>query len=344
MSSLTENKGVLLKRVFAMMESRSLPFVVIHSYHDLPSWVESDVDLATTGSGLAEFGRLILEGQKEGIWRIMQYWRHETCAIGCLLTDPDTPRSTLLIDMCSDYVAKQRVIMTASELLDGRTPLRGFHIPRPEAEAVYLFAKGIVKRKEFSKIEPQLELLSKNSTNIWKSIGNLIGDLTPSPDAQHISDVFRPELMCNLGRPYNLYGQLLELQRKASRLLNPEGLHLHIVCQNSERGRIFCIKLDERIGRYFLKTVVIEAEKGQRIQNLILYLRNIVHVHLVMSISPSYCLSSIAKINAWSVIKLDNALSESELLDQMEQKTAQFLEYRGILKCRSIDESGFASA
>lgn len=144
---------------FAELDRRGIPNVVLHSYEALPDHVASDVDYAVP----EEHRESLLGIQKELAaqhgWVVAQVLRHQVFAAYHVLVQRDDPRVTLKLDACSHYVKDRCLFIHDSKLLDGRRPLRCFHIPAPAVEFAYVLAKVVGKNKDATRYFPRLENL-----------------------------------------------------------------------------------------------------------------------------------------------------------------------------------------
>lgn len=144
---------------FAELERRNIPAVVLHSYTTFPDNIDSDVDFAVPAADLARVPALAAVVAARHGWLLAQALWHETTACYAVLVDPENPASFLKLDACSHYARDERVWIWDRELLDGRRPMHGFHVPQPGIEFTYLLAKMLAKSKPPEAAIPRLREL-----------------------------------------------------------------------------------------------------------------------------------------------------------------------------------------
>lgn len=138
----------LFLRCFAELERRGIPSVVLHSYESFPEQVASDVDCCVPDDRLAKALACIRETAERSGWALTQILQHEIWAFYLVLANPAVPEQWLKLDVCSHYGREGRRFLQDTELLHGRRPWRGFFIPCPSSECLYVWTKALAKDKD----------------------------------------------------------------------------------------------------------------------------------------------------------------------------------------------------
>jgi hypothetical protein len=334
MQSKSTSHTLLLTRLFDRMRACGIPFVVLHSYENLPGCVESDVDLATSSKGIEVFPKLIRQGISENQWVALHLWKHEICAYGCLLADRKDLSSTLLIDICSDYVANRRFILPSEQLLLNRKAYGSFYIPSHASEAAYLLAKGVVKKKERKAVFPRLQKLRDQCPEelVMTCAGVITSDKFSSPcrSLEEIENVYDSLTSRDLGRTYHPFERMLEFARLIDRALHPRGVHVAIISPNRQTALKFAELLQSHTASYFMKNMVIDShDHGACWPIFRSIVKNLAYVHLVLTIwSNPKALAKTAMMTAAFKIHLDALTNQDEVLVHTENEIVRLLIHR----------------
>lgn len=151
----------LFLRCFEELERRGIPSVVLHSYESFPEQVASDVDCCVPDNRLAEALECIRDTAERGGWVLTQILQHEVWAFYLVLANPAAPEQWLKVDVCSHYGREGRRFLTDAELLERRRPWRGFFVPCPSSECLYIWAKALAKDKDPALVIPRLRELGQ---------------------------------------------------------------------------------------------------------------------------------------------------------------------------------------
>jgi len=231
---MTCDSREFFKLYFHELEKRSIPFVILHSYSELPDNISSDIDYAVPDAYLYKLGAIQIEVAHKHGWALVQTLQHGVFAYYSVLVNLENPAETLKLDACSSYARIRRLLVPESILLGNRVPYRGFYIPAPAAEFIYILAKMFdAKNKSPAKYLPRLkELWAKDPTTAQKYFTDLFGE-TRRPLEQWFDTP--PEEWRGLGKimfARNRFGAALmvrESMRVVKRTFQPTGVYLAIL-------------------------------------------------------------------------------------------------------------------
>jgi thymidylate kinase len=129
---------------FRELERRSIPYVILHSYEELPEKIsadyQSDIDFAVPDWALRKLPAIQAEVARKHGWVLAQTIYHD---LGCyaVLVNLENPVQYLKLDSCSSYARARRLLVSEKVLVANRIPFRGFYVPKPAAEFIYVLAK-----------------------------------------------------------------------------------------------------------------------------------------------------------------------------------------------------------
>lgn len=156
MSAILATRGEVLRTYLAKLDEAGVRAVVLHSYEDLPGAQGNDIDLCVDDLQRA----LDLQSGLASGWEVVRRLKHEITASYSVLAALPEPKQTLKLDLCSDYMALGRRLISADELLAGATRRDdGVAVPAPAMEFGYLLAKAFVKAKPGAAVMPRLQQL-----------------------------------------------------------------------------------------------------------------------------------------------------------------------------------------
>jgi thymidylate kinase len=175
---MTCDSREFFKLYFHELEKRSIPFVILHSYQKMPDEISSDIDYAVPSSDLPKLGTIQVEIARKHGWALVQTLQHGVFAYYAVLANMENPAETLKLDACSNYARICRLLVPESILLGNRSACRGFYIPAPAAEFIYIVAKMFdAKNKSPANYIPRLkELWSQDPANAQKYFAGLFGE------------------------------------------------------------------------------------------------------------------------------------------------------------------------
>jgi len=218
---------------FAEMERLEIPYVILHSYQDLPDFIPSDVDCAVPEKHLSRMKRLMHEVAEHTGWRLTQTLRYDIAAFYSVLVDPQNPRQFIKLDCSTHYTRNGCQFIPFSDLLAGRRRYRNFWVPGPGAEFLYVLTKALAKRKRIADFIPQLHELWQTdparSQQLFTAVfGAAAGSLTewfarPTTDWERLSEPMHAR------NRYRLPQRMAEYRRRLHRLRNPTGLLLIVL-------------------------------------------------------------------------------------------------------------------
>ncbi|EEF57259.1 hypothetical protein [Pedosphaera parvula] len=219
---------------FRELEQRSIPYVILHSYQELPDNISSDIDYAVPTSDLPKLRGIQSELARKNGWALAQTLQHGVFAFYAVLVNLENPHESLKLDACSNYARARRFLVSEEILLGNRLPYRGFYIPAPAAEFIYVLAKVFdAKNKSPAKYLPRLkELWEQDPDNAQRYFTQVFGETGRSLKEwfNHPPDDWRPLGKVMLSR--NSFGPRLKLQesvRVVKRVFQPTGICLAVL-------------------------------------------------------------------------------------------------------------------
>jgi thymidylate kinase len=134
-----------------------------------------------------------------------------------VVIDPENPRENLKLDVCSHYVKDLCFLLPDTFLLSGCLPLRGFHIPAPSVEFIYVLAKIFGKNKDPGPYVDELRsLYEKDPAGAEHAFKRLFGTTGKSASLWLATPVAEWGALNRIMRRRHRYGPLL-LAREAAR-------------------------------------------------------------------------------------------------------------------------------
>ena len=163
---------------FAELEKRGIPYVIIHSYECLPEETLTDIDYAVSDSDVPKIRAIQTELARRNGWVLAQTLRHGVFAWYSVMACIDDARENLKLDLCSNYARARRFLVSEKILLEGRRRHRGFFIPAPAAEFIYVATKLFdAKKKSPADYIPRLrELWEQEPGDAQKYFTQVFGD------------------------------------------------------------------------------------------------------------------------------------------------------------------------
>jgi thymidylate kinase len=121
----TSAQAALAARLYAFLEERGVPYVVVGDVRDYEHTVASDIDLIVAEEALPAMSRVLAEFAAANDGRLVQVIRHEREAFAFDMVFPLVGDSVYLHpDVCSDFVRSGRLLVRADELLGGAASSR----------------------------------------------------------------------------------------------------------------------------------------------------------------------------------------------------------------------------
>ena len=152
--------GEFFAQFFRRLETRGIPYVVLHGYDEFPARFRSDVDYAVHEVDRPKIASLLAGLARERGWVVAQTWQHELFASYSLVIDPENAANQLALDVCSHFAKNRCLLLRDAVLLDDRRPHGGgFFVPGPAVEFIYLLAKALSKNEPITKKLPRLREL-----------------------------------------------------------------------------------------------------------------------------------------------------------------------------------------
>lgn len=154
----------LAASLFAFLEDRGVPYVVVGDVRDYDRTIASDIDLVVAEDALPGMPQLLAEFAAKNDGQLVQVLRHERGAFYFVLAHRVDGRVVFIQpDVCASYVRRGRRLMSAEELLDGRrsAPFGGC-VPSPASAFGYYFVKktdkGLLDAQAFAYLRDLWEL------------------------------------------------------------------------------------------------------------------------------------------------------------------------------------------
>ena len=163
---------------WGLLKKRGWKSLVLHSWKELPSRIDSDVDYAVAGCRPNELISALDEYSRERGWLLVQVIEHEPSAFFCVCVQDGGEFQRLALDVTWDYRRLGHRLMDSDSLMKGRRTVSGkaFMVPSVGVEASYVLAKAAAKNKDFSEIEAMLEeLCQENMMEFLEGIKNSLG-------------------------------------------------------------------------------------------------------------------------------------------------------------------------
>ena len=210
---------------FRELENRDIPYVILHSYENLPGVIASDIDYSVPDADLQKIPAIQLELARQQGWALAQSLQHQVCASYSVLVNLANPANFLKLDVCSHYVKDYCFLLKDSTLLVGRRRFQNFYIPAPAAEFIYVLAKVFGKNKSIADYLPQLRLLwQQDKAGAQKNFDELFGNTGASLEEWFARPPQAWASLNHIMRSRNRYGIALycrELGRIIKRMAHP---------------------------------------------------------------------------------------------------------------------------
>lgn len=230
---MAADAATFFESFFRELDRRGLPFVILHSYENLPECMPSDIDYAVHSVDLPKLLPIQREVAAQLGWLLASTVRANLFARYSVFFNAQDPSQFIQLDACSHYVEQGRLLLNDEDLLAGRGRHRFFNIPAPAAEFSYLLAKALIKPKPIARSLAQMRRLHEadppgTSERFEKLVGELPGGLNGwfARPATEWDEQLRPRIRSHTG--FGLPNWLREGGRAARRIRQPAGLHLVI--------------------------------------------------------------------------------------------------------------------
>jgi glycosyltransferase involved in cell wall biosynthesis/thymidylate kinase len=148
----SRSPAAVLTDLFDFFARKEISYVVVGDTRTIPFSVTSDVDIVFSQQEVRGIAPLLAEFAREHSLALTQVIRHENTAFYCCFVwTAGGGTQTLVVDYCGDFVRQSRLVMPATELLDGRRDVlfgsdQTFSVPRTSAAFVYYLAKRLDKQ------------------------------------------------------------------------------------------------------------------------------------------------------------------------------------------------------
>lgn len=251
----------LFEKFHNALEDSKIKYAFIHSVEHLPNHIESDLDIVIDRSNLERFKDLLTHSED---WLSVQCIYHEyDCAV-FILTDKKDSSQYLKLDVCVDYVAYGRSLISEKRLLKSIDMRNGWkQIALPE-EFCYLLVKGLHKNKKAGDYIPYLKDISvgneydiKNALKI--NFGLDVEDVVSFCDRLVAEDGLKikvkQEIMGHC--KYDYKKKIKEWKRVLERILHPTGLRVCFV-----KDQECCEQSIERLKFFFFHQNSLSSMRG----------------------------------------------------------------------------------
>ncbi len=257
---------------FSELEKRGIPAVILHGYEELPEVMSSDVDYAVRECDRARMRALQYELAERHGWLVAQELRHQVFASYTVLVDAADPANFLKLDVCSHYVKDRCFLVPDEVLLAGRRPLRGFFVPAPAAEFIYVLAKVFGKNKDPQPFVARLrELWELDREGAESQFARLMGDDLGSAEswlARPASEWAQLDTRMRSRNRYSAALMLREAGRMARRVVNHTGLCVAILGvdgagKSTQIERLRARECFRNVKYFHFRPMVFERREGQ---------------------------------------------------------------------------------
>jgi len=238
-----QGSGVILSRIFELLDRAGLPYCVLHGYRRFPHVVPSDVDCMMPADVLP--GRLaaLLQENRGFIGADIVQWVHEDTHYFVLAgRNADGSVCFLHLDVCSDYELRNRRFYGGQEVIGSRRRHASFWVPSPQIEFGCYLVRRIAKGRLGSQHARRLSELFEEDPDgcrlqiqrFWSArSAELISDAAVSGDWNFVRNRLRRlrgELLrrATIRRPLEvLANSLARIVRRLARWCRPRhGFHL----------------------------------------------------------------------------------------------------------------------
>ena len=220
----------VLLQCLGELERRGIPCVVLHSYDQYPHRVTSDVDSCVANDRLEDAFAGINAAANRGGWTVTQILQYDICAYYLVVADSAQPDQWLKLDICSHYTGQRRLFLLDVELLHARRPHRGFFVPAPSSECLYLLIKIFLKEKDPAPYVERLQALWQQEPERTQALFTRVFGAAAERLERWLTQ--SPASWGALGRMalsrngYTLGQRIQAAQRAVRRTLHPTGLTL----------------------------------------------------------------------------------------------------------------------
>jgi len=219
---------------FRELGKRGIPFVILHSYEQLPEQMPSDIDFAVRCEDLPRLLPLQREVARQQGWALVSVVEAKLSAQYSVFLGPEEPGRFIQLDACGNYVERGCLVLRDTQLLQGARPHRFFSVPAPASELAYLLAKALLKDKPLDPSLPRLrelwEVDPAKADELFNSIvgmdGGGLGKWFARPAVEWEREL-RPRIRAQTR--FGLVNHLREWVRMVKRILRPSGLHIVIL-------------------------------------------------------------------------------------------------------------------
>ena len=219
---------------FRKLDELGIPYVIIHSYQNLPQEIHSDIDYAVPDEWLRKMTAIQQDLGQQYNWRVVQTFRHGVYAYYNVLLSLEDPTQILQLDACSHYARARRLLVPNKVLLDKRRRHGNYWIPQPAAEFIYETTKLFdAKMKDPAKYLPRLQATwERDKEGAQKWFNRAFGVTGRTLDEWFAQPPSEWQKLRGLMLARNHFG-LLQLAREAwrvmARALRPTGVQVSLL-------------------------------------------------------------------------------------------------------------------
>ena len=140
-------RGMILVRLFELLERAQIPYCVLHSYATYPAQVNSDVDLLMSRSMAPRKLAKLVHQNRDALGAEVVLWLEDVVQYIVLAgRDEDGRPAILQLHVSFDYEMDGRVFYRGEEILRSRRRHENFWVPAPGIEFGCVLANRITKR------------------------------------------------------------------------------------------------------------------------------------------------------------------------------------------------------
>jgi thymidylate kinase len=262
----TSAQAALAARLFAFLEERGVPYVVVGDVRDYGHTVASDIDLIVAEEALPAMSRVLAEFAAANDGRLVQAIRHERRAVYFVLAHLiDGVRVFVHPDVGVALVRRGRLLLTAEELLGGRrSTWFGASAPAPALAFAYYFVKRVDKGSLDARAFDYLqELWTVERTGCFAQLERLLPSDRVSGLASALDRCDLEKVVASIGdlqrllhraRPITLADRWAEVRRAVDRWLRPTGLWVAFYGPDGAGKSSVIRRIEDRIAPAFRRT------------------------------------------------------------------------------------------
>lgn len=225
--------NTFLSLFFAQLERLNIPYVILHSYENLPGEIATDVDFAVGARDLPKLAEIQRSFTQQAGGILAYSVESHIYSFYSVIVDPENINNFLQLDACGHYVEANCFFFSDEQLLKNRKRAGQFFIPAPSVEFAYLLVKALAKGKSISpRMQHLRELWQSDRVNTEREFRKLFGTIGGSLEEWFGKpteewEALRPLLIKR--KRFGLCNHVREVFRAFRRMSAPTGLHIALL-------------------------------------------------------------------------------------------------------------------